>query len=98
MSDEQTLLAVLVAIYLIDCLFWIPRSGFGFTNWRGKFWNIRIPSEILGNSRGAIAFANPLPPLGLATRTQPFPILMSPEGIFHRAFLKWSEIKTIAFE
>src|SRR4051812_41022998 len=82
MSDEQTLLAVIAAIYLADCNFWIPRNGLGFTRWLGKFWNLRAPSGFLGNERGALGFANPLPPLGLASRAVGWTISVSESGIF----------------
>jgi hypothetical protein len=82
MSDEQTLLAVIAVIYLIDCLFWIPRSGLGFTRWLGKSWRIREPSTTIGNDRGALGLANPLPPLGLATRAAGWTISISEHGVF----------------
>ena len=82
MSDEQTLLAVIVVIYLIDCLFWIPRDGLGFTRWVGKFWNIREPSTTVGNERGGLGFTNPLPPLGVGTRGVGWTISISERGIF----------------
>lgn len=82
MSDEQTLLAVIAIIYLIDCLFWIPRNGLGFTRWLAKSWRIREPSTTIGNERGALGFANPLPPLGLATRGAGWTISISEHGVF----------------
>lgn len=82
MSDEQTLLAVIAVIYLIDCLFWIPRHGIGFTRWLGQFWRIREPSTTIGNDRGGLGFANPLPPLGLATRGAGWTISISEHGVF----------------
>jgi hypothetical protein len=113
MSDEQTLLAVIAAIYLADCLFWIPRNGLGFTRWLGKFWNIRVPSTIVGNDRGALGFANPLPPLGLATRAAGWTISISERGVFSYAsaafnpggrapqkaiFYEWSKIESVQRE
>jgi hypothetical protein len=110
MSDEQTLLAVIAVIYLADCLFWIPHNGLGFTHWLGKVWNIRGPSTILGNDRGALGLANPLPPLGIATRGIGWPISISERGIFSytsaainpsgrltqkAAFWEWSRIEKI---
>jgi hypothetical protein len=110
MSDEQRLLAVIAAIYLADCIYWIPRSGLGFTRWLGKFWRFHGPSMIFGNQSGALGFANPLPPLGLATRGIGWTISISKEGIFSytsagfnsggrpaqkTVFAKWSEIKSI---
>jgi hypothetical protein len=113
MSDEQTLLAVIAAIYLADCIFWIPRNGLGFTRWPGKFWDLRAPSTFLGNERGAIGFANPLPPLGLASRAVGWTISLSEHGIFssvntainpgvrraeNETFIAWTEIQKIESE
>lgn len=110
MSDEQTLLAVIAAIYLADCVFWIPRNGLGFTRWVGAVWNLRQPSTILGNDRGALAFANPLPPLGIATRGAGWTISIMEQGIGSCAggnfyagvrgpqeafFYKWAQIEKI---
>jgi hypothetical protein len=82
MSDEQTLLAVIAAIYLADCLYWIPRNGLGFARWLGKFWRLHSPSTIAGNDRGALGFANPQPPLGLASRGVGWTFSISERGIF----------------
>jgi len=95
MSDEQTLLAVLVVIYLVDCVYWVPRSGLSVTNWLSKRWTLRFPSAIVGNERGALGFANPLPPLGLASRCLGLTISIAHEGIFSRKLWRWSEIKTV---
>lgn len=82
MSDEQRLLAILIVIYLADCLWWIPRHGLGLSRWVGAFWHLRWPSRSLGNDRGGVSLANPLPPLGLVSRIQGWPISLSPEGVF----------------
>src|SRR4051812_45735745 len=82
MSDEQTLLAVIAAIYLADCLYWIPRNGLGFTHWLGKLWRLHSPSAIAGNDRGGLGFVNPVPPLGLASRGVGWTISISERGVF----------------
>lgn len=111
MSDEQTLLAVIAVIYLVDCLFWIPRNGLGFTRWVGKRWRMREPSTTIGNDRGALGFANPLPPLGLATRGAGWTISISEQCVFSytsaginpggrlrqkAAFWEWPQIKAVS--
>jgi hypothetical protein len=111
MSDEQTLLAVIAVIYLADCLFWIPRSGLGFTRWVGKNWRIREPSTTMGNDRGALGFANPLPPLGVASRGVGWTISISEHGVFsyvaaafnaggrprqNAVFWEWSKITSVS--
>lgn len=68
MSDNQSLLAILAVIYLADCIYWVPRAGLSVTRWIGPKWKLRDPSATFGNQKGAIALANPLPPLGVASR------------------------------
>lgn len=80
MSDEQTLLAVIAVIYLADCLYWIPRNGLAFSKWIGANWKTRQGSALLGNPRGGFSLANPLPPLGIVTRSIGWTISISPEG------------------
>jgi hypothetical protein len=109
MSDEVRLLAVIVIIYLADCLYWIPRNGIALTKSFG-LWRVRWPSLIFGNDRGAIALANPLPPFGLAARALPSPVSFGPEGVLSYAapmlaqsdrlrqatkFFLWTEIKSV---
>src|SRR5205085_4395340 len=87
------------------------RNGLGFTRWVGKFWNLREPSTIAGNDRGALDFANPLPPLGVASRAAGWTISISEYGIFsyssagfnpggrprqRSAFFGWETIKSVS--
>jgi hypothetical protein len=98
MSDEQTLLAVLAAIYLIDCVYWVPHSALSVTRWFRNPWKLRFPSSVLGNQRGVLGLANPLPPLGMGCRCVGWPIAISLEGAYSAQtgiFLPWSEIKLI---
>lgn len=80
MSDELQLLAVIIAIYLADCLYWIPRDGVALTRSFGA-WRLCWPSQIFGNDRGGVALANPLPPFGAVSRSLPSPISAGPEGV-----------------
>ena len=62
MSDEGWLLIVLVAIYLADCLRWVPEGGGVFVkSWGG--WRWRTGSRSLGTAKGGFVFGWPLPPL-----------------------------------
>ena len=65
MTDGQRLYAVLVAFYLLECLFWLPLGARYFWSWLGsKRWLGRKPSvNVAANGSGA-AIAWPLPLLG----------------------------------
>ncbi|MBN1867908.1 hypothetical protein JW916_11510 [Candidatus Sumerlaeota bacterium] len=80
MSDEQTLLLVLVLLYLSDCLVWVRRGAAALvthTGW-GRFRIAGI--EILSNHRGRAMALNPLSPLSTAFVCQGSPVSLSPDG------------------
>jgi hypothetical protein len=81
MSDLESLVLVVAAIYLFECAVWIGRSGVAFDRSWGKDWRFRHPGTILGNPHGALFLANPLPPLGSVFLSYPWPITLSPHGI-----------------
>ena len=85
MGDLESLLLVLVALYLAECLVWLRRGTVGFVNvWglRRTRWFLRHPGGTLANQRGAVTFANPLPPLGTIFFGQPAPLSLSAEAAF----------------
>ncbi len=85
MGDLQSLLLVLVVIYLAECVVWVRRgavafvSGWSLAKHRWRLWQ---PDGIIGNQRGAVCFANPLPPLGAVTLGQPLPLSVSADAVF----------------
>ena len=81
MSDAESLFALLAVVYVIDCAQWAPLDSVVFSAPWGNAFRARFPHFALGNGRGALVLANPLPPLGPAAITQPSPLSFSPEGV-----------------
>src|SRR5258706_16254842 len=82
MSDVEWLFAVLAAIYLWECLCWIPRGTVAFRNVAGKKWFLSHPGSLAGNQRGGLVLAFPLPPLGHIVTARPFPVSLSRDAAF----------------
>lgn len=81
MTEGQTLLLILILVYLSDCLIWVKRESVAFvSNWGGR-WHLRVPSSWLGNAKGGILFLNPAPPAGRIYLSHLLPISVSPAGI-----------------
>lgn len=83
MGDLESLLLVLVAIYLAECFVWLRRGTVGFFNWWGftrSRWRLRHPGSTLANQHGAVAFTNPLPPLGAVFFGQQTPLSISADA------------------
>lgn len=84
MGDLESLLLVLVALYLAECLVWLRRGNVGFFNWWGlarRRWHLRHPGSTLANQHGAVAFTNPLPPLGTVFFGQQPPLSLSADAV-----------------
>jgi hypothetical protein len=83
MGDLESLLLVLVAIYLAECLVWLRRGAVGFFNWWGlartRCW-LRHPGSTLANQNGAVSFTNPLPPMGTIFFGSQLPLSVSSGG------------------
>ncbi len=89
MGDLESLLVVLAAIYLAECIVWVRRGSVVFINWWGlpnTPWRLHHPGSTLGNQHGAVLFANPLPPLGAVCFGQQPLASLSPQGV-----LAWSD-------
>ena len=85
MGDLESLLLVLVALYLAECLVWLRRGAVGFFNLCGlrrTRWRLRQPGSTLANQHGAVTFANPLPPLGTVFFGQQPPFSISADAAF----------------
>ena len=82
MGELKSLLLILALIYLSECVVWVRRSALVFATWWGKNFRILHPGTVLGNQRGGLLFANPLPPLGTTFISTGFPLSLSPEGAF----------------
>lgn len=77
MSDVEWLFAVLAAIYVWECLCWIPRGTVAFRNVWGSKWHLSHPGMLAGNQRGALVPVFPLPPLGRIATAVQFPVSLS---------------------
>lgn len=80
-SEGQTLLLVLVLLYLSECVIWMKRQSVAFMAGSGGHGRIAFPHSWLGNANGGILFLNPLPPAGKVFLSHLTPISISPSGI-----------------
>jgi hypothetical protein len=79
-GEGETLLLVLLLLYLSECLIWVKRESVAFVSgWRR--WRLTTPSSWLGNARGGLLFLNPLPPSGKILLSHLSPISISPSGV-----------------
>ena len=80
-GEGQTLLFVLVLLYLSECLIWVRRESVAFVSAWGRNWRLARPSSWLGNARGGILLLNPVPPAGRLFLSQLSPVSISPSGV-----------------
>src|SRR5713226_4127293 len=82
MGDLEGLLLVVAAIYLAECVVWVPRGAVVFHRYWIKTWRLLHPSAVIGNDRGGLFLANPLPPLGTVLLSRQFMVSLSPEAAY----------------
>jgi hypothetical protein len=82
MGDLEGLLLVVAAIYLAECVVWVPRGAVVFHRYWIKTWRLLHPSAVIGNDRGGLFLANPLPPLGTILLSRQFMVSLSPEAAY----------------
>ena len=80
-GEGQTLLLILILLYLSECLIWVKRESVAFVSAWGRRWRVATPPSWMGNARGGILFLNPLPPSGRVFLSHLSPISISPSGI-----------------
>ncbi|HET6980313.1 MAG TPA: hypothetical protein VFI24_28520 [Pyrinomonadaceae bacterium] len=80
-GEGETLLFILVLLYLSECLIWVKRESVAFVSSWGGGWNLATPSSWLGNARGGLVFLNPLPPGGKIFLSHLSPVSISPAGV-----------------
>ena len=80
-SDGQTLLLILVLLYLAECLIWVKKQSVVFVAAWGPGWRVATPILWLGNANGAMLILNPLPPSGRVFQSHLVPISISPAGV-----------------
>ena len=80
-SDGQTLLFILVLLYLTECLVWLKKQSVAFVSTSGRRWRLAAPKSWLGNANGALLFLSPLPPPGQIVLSHLLPVSISPSGV-----------------
>jgi hypothetical protein len=111
MSELQSLLLVLAAIYAVECLVWVPLGAIAFSSLRGRVWRWHQPGLATGNARGGFLLADPLPPLGTIIYGLQLPLSLSPDGVCAwnpaclngtrrtpqcGAWMRWAEVREVA--
>lgn len=81
MTDLELLFLVLAIIYTWECAWWAKRDAVGFRTWLGLRWKAVHPGRLLGNQRGGLVFAQPLPPLGTLLTSNSWPLSVSSEAV-----------------
>jgi hypothetical protein len=81
MTDLELLFLVLGIIYIWECAWWAKRGSVGFRTWLGYRWRMVYPGRLLGNQRGGLVFAHPLPPLGALLNSNAWPLSVSADAI-----------------
>ena len=79
-GEGETLLLVLILLYLSECLIWVKRESVAFVSTWLR-WHLAKPSPWLGNARGGILFLNPLPSGGRVFLSHLSPVSISPSGV-----------------
>src|SRR5689334_11157136 len=113
MGDLESLLLILAAIYVTECIVWVRRGSVAIHRIWGKAWRTWHPGTFLANARGATFLANPFPPFGNVLLTYQPAISLSQEAAlsFTAAcinpswrppqlglLVKWGDIKSVGFE
>ena len=80
-TDGQTLLFILVLLYLTECLMWVKKQSVAFVTTWGRGWRLATPKSWLGNANGAMLFLSPLPPPGQVCLSHVLPVSISPSGV-----------------
>ncbi len=90
-SDGQTLLFILVLLYLTECLVWVKKQSVAFVSATGRRWRLATPKSWLGNANGAMLLLSPLPPPGEIVLSHLLPVSISPSGVcaFNSQVLPW---------
>jgi hypothetical protein len=81
MTDLELLFLVFGIIYLWECARWLRPGTVVFQTWLGRRWRLSFPGSLLGNPKGGLVLAHPLPPLGVFLTGNQFPLSLSPNAI-----------------
>lgn len=89
MSGLRELFLILLAIYGVECCFWVRREAAAFRAWIGKKSHLVIASALPGGEVGGLFVGNPLPPLGTVYVCQEWPLSLSPEAAYSYVAQAW---------
>jgi hypothetical protein len=81
-TESEALALLLALLYLVECATWVPRGGVPFRAWWGRRARVVPPASLFGNVKGGLLFSHPLPPLGAVFVARPWPVSLSPDGVF----------------
>lgn len=99
MTDGQSLFAVFLALYLIECIRWLPSSTFILCG-KAKRWRISRPWKAVRFGRSHLFFLPVLPPMQAHCMSLPWLFLPAEEGLelclpddIHPVLIPWTELK-----
>src|SRR5262245_59297493 len=81
MEELGVLLLVLGAVYLAECVLWLPRGSAAVARRTLRGWRLLFPGRLSGNERRGAVLADPLLPAGHALVVHPWPVSLSPSGV-----------------
>lgn len=81
MSEFESLLLIVGAIYLSECAWWIPRDAIVLRAWWGGAWHCRAANVMPGGGIGALCVLQPLPAVGSACVGAAWAVSLSEEGV-----------------
>ncbi|HKB17188.1 MAG TPA: hypothetical protein VKF62_14065, partial [Planctomycetota bacterium] len=81
MEELGVLLLVLGAVYLAECVLWVPRGSAAVARRALGGWRLLFPGRISGNERRGAVLADPLLSAGHVLVVQPWPVSPSPAGV-----------------
>lgn len=111
MSENQTLLFVLALLYLTECATLARADTLFFLSPLLRRWKFVYPATLLGSTQSGLVFSNPLPPLGVTVICQPWPVSLSPVGVYsyvsltthpegrldqEEAYIAWDEVREVS--
>jgi hypothetical protein len=109
-SEELTLYATLVAVYLLECLVWVPRGAVAFVAHSAGRARLVSPARTFSTPRGGVVFGRLLPGTPSAFVVPQWPLSMDARGVlgwvaeclagderaFHSgAYRRWEEMARV---
>jgi hypothetical protein len=80
-TDWQLIFLLLGAIYLSECIVWVPRGMVAMVSALGRKFRPSAPFSFIGNNNGGFIISFPLPPLGASLLVRGMPFSVSSEGV-----------------